>query len=59
MDGYSGHNQIKMAPKDMENTTFKTPWGTSCYKVMPFGLKNAGPTYQGAMVTIFHEMIHK
>ena len=35
-----------------------TPWGTYCYVVMPFGLKNAGETYQRAMVTIFHDLIH-
>ncbi|KAI5430834.1 hypothetical protein KIW84_035096 [Lathyrus oleraceus] len=46
MDGFSGYNQIKMAPEDMEKTTFITPWGTFCYKVMLFGLKNAGATYQ-------------
>ncbi|XP_027187860.1 uncharacterized protein [Cicer arietinum] len=59
MDGFSGYNQIKMAAEDMEKTTFITPWGTFCYKVMPFGLKNAGATYQRAMVTLFHDMIHK
>ncbi|XP_058725708.1 uncharacterized protein LOC131597002, partial [Vicia villosa] len=59
MDGFSGYNQIKMAPEDMTKTTFTTPWGTYCYKVMPFGLKNAGATYQRAMVTLFHDMIHK
>jgi hypothetical protein len=48
-----------MAPDDMEKTTFITPWGTFCYKVMPFGLKNAGATYQRAMVTLFHDMMHK
>ena len=58
MDGFFGYNQIKMAPEDMEKTTFITPWGTFCYKVMPFGLKNAGATYQRAMVTLFHDMIH-
>jgi hypothetical protein len=58
MDGFSGYNQIKMAPEDMK-TTFITPWGTFCYKVMPFGLKIAGATYQRAMVTLFHDMIHK
>ena len=57
MDGFSGYNQIKMSPDDMEKTTFITPWGTFCYKVMPFGLKNAGATYQRAMVTLFHDMI--
>ena len=59
MDGFSGYNQIKMAPEDMEKTTFITPWGTFCYKVMPFGLKNAVATYQRAMVTLFHDLIHK
>lgn len=33
--------------------------GTFCYKVMPFGLKNAGATYQRAMTALFHDMIHK
>ncbi|RDX83322.1 Retrovirus-related Pol polyprotein from transposon 17.6, partial [Mucuna pruriens] len=50
---------IRMAPKDKEKTTFITTWGTFCYKVMPFGLKNAGATYQRAMVTLFHGIIHK
>ena len=59
MDGFSGYNQIKMASEDMEKTTFIMPWGTFCYKVMPFGLKNAGATYQCAMVTLFHDLIHK
>ncbi|XP_077221699.1 uncharacterized protein LOC143855468 [Tasmannia lanceolata] len=45
MDGFSGYNQIKMAPEDMMKTTFITQWGTYCYRVMPFGLKNAGATY--------------
>ena len=58
MDGFSGYNQINMAPEDMEKTTFVTQWGTFCYKVMPFGLKNAGATYQHAMVSLFHDMIH-
>ena len=48
MDGYSRYNQIRMAPKDVEKTTFKTPIGNIYYAVMPFGLKNAGATYQAA-----------
>ncbi|XP_052312432.1 uncharacterized protein LOC112328962 [Populus trichocarpa] len=59
IDGFSGYNQIKMASEDKTKTTFVTPWGTFCYKVMPFGLKNAGATYQRAMVTLFHDMMHK
>ena len=48
-----------MAPKDMEKTSFITPRGTYCYKVMPFGLKNAGATYQRATTTLLHDLIHK
>ena len=59
MDGYSGYNQILMHHEDKEKTTFITPWGTFCYKVMPFGLKNAGATYQRAMVVLFHDLMHK
>jgi len=59
MDGFLGYNQIKMAPKDMEKTTFVTLWGTFCYKVMSFGLKNARATYLRAMVALFHNMMHK
>ena len=58
MDGFSGYNQIKVAPKDMTKTTFTTKWGIYCYIVMPFGLRNDGATYQ-RMVTVFlHDMMH-
>ena len=52
MDCTAGYNQIKMAPEDQEVTTFRTPKGIFCYKVMPFGLKNAGAIYQRAMQNI-------
>ncbi|PKI65687.1 hypothetical protein CRG98_013912 [Punica granatum] len=52
-------SKIQMAEEDKIKTTFITMWGTFCYKVMPFGLKNAGATYQQAMVTLFHDMMHK
>ncbi|RDX82407.1 hypothetical protein CR513_36810, partial [Mucuna pruriens] len=45
MDAYSGYNQIWMHPCDKSKTTFMTNEGNFCYKVMPFGLKNAGATY--------------
>ncbi|PKI48751.1 hypothetical protein CRG98_030852, partial [Punica granatum] len=51
MDGFSGYNQIRMAEEDKIKTTFSTMWGTFYYQVMPFGLKNAGATYQRAMCT--------
>ena len=45
MDAYSSYNQIKMHPTDEDKTTFTTGQGVCCYKVMPFGLKNAGVTF--------------
>ena len=59
MDGFSGYNQIMMAPEDMEKTSFITLWGTYCYNVMPFGLKNAGATYQQGVINLLHDLIHK
>ncbi|RDX68612.1 hypothetical protein CR513_52377, partial [Mucuna pruriens] len=59
MDGFSGYNQIRMALEDKEKATFIITWGTFCYKVMLFRLKNARATYQRAMVTLFHDMMHK
>ncbi|WJZ92665.1 hypothetical protein VitviT2T_011649 [Vitis vinifera] len=59
MDGFSGYSQILMAPEDMEKTSFIIEWGTYCYRVMPFRLKNAGATYQRAATTLFHDMMHR
>lgn len=59
MDGLSGYNQIKIAPQDQEKIAFTCAWGTFCWNVMPFGLKNIGATYQRAVTTIFHDMMHK
>ena len=46
MDAFSGYNQISMDPNNQEKTSFFTSQGTYCYRVMPFGLKNVGATYQ-------------
>ena len=59
MDGFYGYNQIVIALEDMEKTSFITKWVTYCYRVMPFGLKNAGATYQRAATTLFHDMMHE
>ena len=57
MDGFSGYNQIKMAPKDMAKTTFTTEWRICCYTVMQFGLKNAGAAYQRMATALLHDMM--
>ncbi|PKA53182.1 RNA-directed DNA polymerase like [Apostasia shenzhenica] len=46
LDAFSEYHQIWMAKEDEEKTAFITDYGTYCYKVMPFGLKNVGATYQ-------------
>ncbi|KAA0041300.1 uncharacterized protein E5676_scaffold145G00140 [Cucumis melo var. makuwa] len=45
--------------EDEEMAAFRTPKGIYCYKVMPFGLKNDGATYQRAMQKVFDDMLHK
>ena len=59
MDGHSGYNQICIAREDVHKTAFRAPGnlGTFEWVKMPFGLKNAGATYQRAMNTIFHEIV--
>ena len=46
MDAFLGYNRILMDEADQEKTSFITSQGLFCYKVMPFGLKNAGASYQ-------------
>lgn len=53
MDAFSDYNQIRMHPKDQEKTSFMASRGIYCYKVMPFGLKNAGSTYQRLVNMMF------
>ena len=57
MDAYRGYHQIPMAKEDMEKTAFITPRGIYCYKVMPFGLKNAGATFQKAVTHILSKQL--
>jgi hypothetical protein len=58
MDGFSGYSQIHIKPEDQHKTTFICPWGTFANRKMPFGLKNAGATFQHAMNFSFHDLKH-
>ena len=57
MDAFFGYNQISMDPDDQEKTSFVTAQGTYCYRVMPFGLKNARATYQRLVNRMFQKQI--
>ncbi|KAK0577054.1 hypothetical protein LWI29_027266 [Acer saccharum] len=59
LDGYSGYNQIAIAPKDQEKTTFTCPFGTFAYRRMSFGLCNAPGTFQRCMMSIFSDMLEE
>ena len=56
-DTFSGYNQISMDLRDQEKTSFVTGQGTYCYRVMAFGLKNAGATYQRLVNKMFQKQI--
>ena len=57
MDAFSSYNHINIDPDDQEKTTFVMRQGTYCYRVMPFGLKNAGATYQRLVNRMFQKQI--
>ena len=57
LDAYSDYNQIPMNPEDRIHTAFVTQKGMFCYRVMPFGLKNAGATYQRLMNKMFTKQL--
>ncbi|KAL2227023.1 UNVERIFIED_CONTAM: Retrovirus-related Pol polyprotein from transposon [Sesamum indicum] len=59
MDAYQGYHQIFMAKEDRIKTSFVTDRGIFCYNVMPFGLKNAGATYQRLVNKMFAQQIGK
>ena len=59
MDYNAGYNQIQMALADHKATALCTSKGIFYYKVIPFGLKNMGVTYQRAMQTIFEDILQR
>ena len=59
LDAFQGYHQILLALEDQEKTAFVTPTGNYHYKVMPFGLKNAGSIYQKMMTRMLKSQLGK
>ena len=59
VDAYSGFHQILLNQADQIKTAFITPYRAYCYRVMCFGLRNAGTTYQRCMQKCLHDQIGK
>ena len=59
LDAFQGYYQIPLALDDQEKTAFVTPIGNYHYKVIPFGLKNSGSTYQRMMTRMFESLLGK
>nr|GEW31791.1 reverse transcriptase domain-containing protein [Tanacetum cinerariifolium] len=59
LDAYKGYHQIQMAEEDEDKTAFYAREGVFCYKKMPFGLKNAGATYQRLVEKVFSHQIRR
>ena len=57
LDAFSEYHQIPMHPPNTEKTSFITSHGLYCYNVMPFGLKNAGATYQRLVTKMFRPLL--
>jgi hypothetical protein len=59
LDRFSRYNQVLVHPNDRIKTTFRTKWGNYAYQNIPFGLVNAGATFQRAMDIVFFGLINK
>jgi hypothetical protein len=57
LEAYSRYHQITMCVADQLTTSFITPFDTYFYQTMPFGLKNAGVTFQRCMRRVFGQLI--
>ena len=59
LDDYSGYNQIAIAPKDQDKTTFTSPYGTFAFRRMPFGLCNAPATFHRCVMSMFSDLVEE
>jgi hypothetical protein len=59
LDAFQGYHQISLSTEDREKTAFISPLRVYYYKVMPFGLKNVGATYQRMVTKMFKDQIGK
>ena len=59
LDAFQGYHQISLALLDQEKTTFLTPTGNYHYRVMSFGLKNVGSTYQRMVTRMFESRLER
>lgn len=59
LDGFLGYNQIQVGEEDQFKIAFTTPWGTFAYNRMPFGLINAGATFQREIDLSFGDLKNK
>ena len=59
LDGFSRYNQVLVGKEDRLKANFWTKWGTYAYDKIPFGLINAGATFQRAMDIEFIGLINR
>ena len=57
LDLKSGYHQVLLDEKDREKTAFNTRYGQFQFKVLPFDLTNAPPSFMALMNSLFREFL--